>query len=250
MSKASEQRKFAKQRFNHARRLEIEYLRRLRQVVNQVDSITKGMAPGGKVFDVNGLQQMLNKYAELITPWARSVGARMLAQVAQRDETAWVRLGKDVGKALREEIQAAPTGTMLREMLNEQVKLITSLPVEAGQRVHKLVLEGMVDSTRASEIAKEIMKTGEVTMSRAKLIARTEVARVAAGLTQARAEHVGVTHYVWRTSGDSDVRESHKKMNNKVIAYAEPPTLSDGTVTHAGAIYNCRCYADPILPED
>lgn len=250
MSKASEQRKFAKQRFAHAHRLELDYLRRLRQVVNQVDSITKGMAPGGKVSDVNGLQQMLNNYAKLIEPWARSVSSRMLAQVAQRDETAWARLGKDIGKALREEIQTAPTGTMLREMLDEQVKLITSLPVEAGQRVHKLVLEGMVDSTRASEIATEIMRTGEVTMSRAKLIARTEVARAAAGLTMSRAQHVGVTHYVWRTSGDSDVRESHKKMNGKVVAYAEPPEVDPGKFYHAGMFPNCRCYMSPIIPDE
>jgi uncharacterized protein with gpF-like domain len=46
------------------------------------------------------------------------------------------------------------------------------------------------------------------------------------------------------------VRESHKAMNGKFVRWDSPPTLSDGTTTHAGQIYNCRCYPDPVLPED
>jgi uncharacterized protein with gpF-like domain len=38
-------------------------------------------------------------------------------------------------------------------------------------------------------------------------------------------------------------------MNGKFVYYDKPPTLSDGTTTHAGEIYNCRCYKDPVLPE-
>jgi SPP1 gp7 family putative phage head morphogenesis protein len=81
------------------------------------------------------------------------------------------------------------------------------------------------------------------------LIARTEVARVATELTKARAESAGITHYVWRTSEDSDVRKSHKEMDGKVVAFAIAPTLSDGSVCHAGQIFNCRCYADPIITD-
>lgn len=246
----NQERKLAKQRFAYAQRLEKEYLRALRQVVNQVDAIVKGMAPEGKVQDLQALQNMLNRYAETIRPWAKSVASRMITQVAQRDKTAWIRLGKEMGRSLREEIETAQTGTMLKDLLNEQVSLITSLPIEAGQRVHKLTLQGLSDSTRASEIAKEIYATGSVTMSRAKLIARTEVARTASGLTMSRAQHVGATHYIWRTAGDSDVRKSHKEMNGKVVAYSEEPTLSDDTKTHAGMIFNCRCYMEPIIPED
>ncbi|MFX5937705.1 phage head morphogenesis protein, partial [Acinetobacter baumannii] len=80
---------------------------------------------------------------------------------------------------------------VLQELLAEQVDLITSIPREAGQRVHELTLKGLEDSTRASEIAKEIMRSGEVAKSRAMLIARTEVSRTATSLTQARAQFVG-----------------------------------------------------------
>jgi uncharacterized protein with gpF-like domain len=37
-------------------------------------------------------------------------------------------------------------------------------------------------------------------------------------------------------------------MEGVPVRWDQPPTLSDGTVTHAGQIYNCRCWPEPILP--
>lgn len=245
----AEQRRQARERFAVAERMENEYLRSLRQLTRQIDHIVKGMAPNGVVKDSNELQQVLTQYSRTIEPWARAVAEKMIMRIARKDEFAWTHLGKSIGRSLRREIQEAPTGEMLRRFLDEQVTLITSLPIDAAQRVHKLTLEGITEGTRAKEIAAEILKTGKVTASRAKLIARTEVARTASGLTMARAQFVGATHYHWRTSGDSDVRKSHKEMNGKVIPFGQAPTLSDGTVTHAGQIFNCRCWIQPILED-
>jgi SPP1 gp7 family putative phage head morphogenesis protein len=242
--------KKARQRFALAQRLENEYLRSLRQLTKQVDGIVKGMAPGGWVKDAEALKRVLIQYSKVIEPWARSVAQRMVERVERVNSAAWTQLGRDMGQELRKELDAAPTGMYLRQFLDENVHLITSLPVDAAQRVHKLTLAGQTNAMRAEEVAQEILKTGDVTYSRAKLIARTEIARTASGLTMARALHVGCTHYIWRTSGDSDVRESHKEMDGQVIPFNDPPTLSDGTTTHAGMIFNCRCYAEPILTED
>lgn len=238
------------ERFQKSRKAEIEYAKQLRSVAKQVGVIVKGLAPEGKVLNREALIKALNQYADLITPWARAVASRMLEDLKRRDGTMWAEMGAEIGRNLKDEIEHADTGQVLQDALEAQVHLITSLPREAAQRVHKLTTEALVSSTRASEIAEEIFRTGDVTKSRANLIARTEVARTAAELTKSRATAIGITHYVWRTSGDSDVRESHKKMNGKVVEYAKPPTLSDGTVTHAGEIYNCRCYAEVIVPED
>jgi SPP1 gp7 family putative phage head morphogenesis protein len=192
---------------------------------------------------------MLGKYAEALAPWAAQAAEQMLADVNHRDEQAWRSLAVEMSHALREEIRNAPTGQLMQALMAEQVTLIQSLPLEAAKRVHELTIAGLEDSTRASEIAKEIMRSGEVAESRATLIARTEVARSASTLTQARAEHIGSEGYIWRTSGDGDVRESHKHMNGKFVRWDAPPTLSDGTTTHAGQIFNCRCYPEPVIPE-
>lgn len=133
--------------------------------------------------------------------------------------------------------------------LAEQVALIKSLPIEAAQRVHALTIEGLENGTRAAEIAKEIRRSGEVSESRANLIARTEVSRTASALTQARAQHIGSEGYIWRTSGDSDVRHSHAQMNGRFVRWDSPPTL-DGMTGHAGEYPNCRCYPEPVIPEN
>jgi SPP1 gp7 family putative phage head morphogenesis protein len=176
----------------------------------------------------------------------------MLEEVSKRDHKAWVTLSQSLSRDLRREIETAPTGAVLKQLLEEQVLLITSLPIEAGERVHKLTMEMITEGGRAKELAAEIMKSGQVSLSRAKCIARTEVARTASNLTQARATHVGSEAYIWRTSGDSDVREDHKKLNGKIIFWNEPP-ISDsrsGVRAHAGCIYQCRCYPEPIIIDE
>ena len=244
------QRREARERFAQAQRLEAEYMRALRHLTRQIDHIVKGMAPGGVVKNSIELQNVLRQYSKTIEPWARAVAEKMIRKVMRKNETSWAKLGSDIGRALRKELNAAPTGNFLKEYLETQVHLITSLPIDAAERVHNLTLESMLTGERAKQVAAEILKTGSVVESRAMLIARTEIARTAAGITMARAKQVGSTHYIWRTSTDGSVRESHKKMNGAVIPWDTEPLLIDGTRCHAGMIYNCRCWPEPILTEE
>jgi len=216
------------------------FRRRLTAVAKQIGQLVEGFAPDGRIADSTPLVTALNRYGEALKPWARNVSAQMIAEVDQRDQVAWVRASRALGRVMKRELNEAPTGLAQRRMLAEQVTLITSLPLDAAQRVHELTLQGLTQSTRASEIAKAILATGHVSESRARLIARTEVARTASTITQARAEYVGSTHYIWRTVGDSDVREIHRELNGRVIAWNDPPVAGEaGERAHAGAIYNC-----------
>lgn len=173
----------------------------------------------------------------------------MLSEVNRRDEAAWMQNAADLSRELRLEIRTAPTGATMQALMAEQVSLIKSIPLDAAQRVHELTIEGIEDSTRASEISKAIQASGDVAKSRADLIARTEVSRAASTLTEARALHVGSPGYFWRTAEDGDVRESHQRMKDKFVAWSDPPTL-DGMKGHAGQFPNCRCYPEPVIPED
>lgn len=235
-----------------ARRAETQFAAKLKGVAREVGRLIGSFDVVSNPETVPTLRTMLAKYAEALQPWATSVVSRMLAEVNQRDERMWATQAQEMGIALRKELHNAPTGQVMRQLMSEQVQLITSLPTEAAQRVHDLVIKGMEDSARADEVTREILRSGEVTESRAKLIARTEVARSASALTQARAQHIGSTQYIWRTSGDSDVRPGHRAMNGKVCEWANPPAVDEnGRVMHhhPGAIWNCRCYPEPIIPE-
>lgn len=240
----------AKSLFVRARKAEVQYSRQLRKVARHVGDLVTGLFDATDPASIGIVERALRRYASTIEAWASSVGGRMVAEVAARDRKAWMAVSREMGTAIHREIEQAPTGALLRQRLAEQVSLITSLPTEAAERVHALTIEGLSNGARASEIAAEIMRTGEVTKSRADLIARTEVSRTSTELTRARAESIGSTHFIWRTAGDSDVRPSHRALNGKAFAWNDPPECDPGHHALPGAIWNCRCYAEPVLKDD
>lgn len=229
-------------------RAERVYSRQLRNLARHIGHVVSGFdyEDGSAVPTVTA---MLRQYAQALTPWARVTAEKMIREVNQRDLEGWRRHSLQISEALRREILNAPTGETLRALLESQVTLITSLPIEAANRVHELTLKGLETSSRAAEVAREIMRTGEVTESRALLIARTETSRTASALVQARATHVGSEQYVWRSSGDGDVRADHKKLNGRAFRWDSPPVADErtGARAHPGMIYNCRCFPEPIL---
>lgn len=203
------------------------------------------------------LTEALRRYTAGTLPWARAAAWRMIHEVNRRNLTAWQKYTAEMSDELRQEIFSAPTGEAMLRLLADQVGLITSLPLDAAQRVHEQTLEALTLGSRYPERVGEIEQAladahPEATQSwltnRATLIARTETARTASVLVQARAEYVGAESYIWKTSGDWKVRESHRKLNNHEFRWDDPP-LSDPPDYHAhpGQIWNCRCVALPII---
>lgn len=203
--------------------------------------------PGSPESDV-AVSHALEQYAESITGWAEATAKSLLHQVGKADRAAWDDRVQEMAGWLRRELATTETGPLMRELMAEQVTLIKSIPLDAAQRVHEWTAKGQEDGTRAAEVAKEIRRTQQVSEARAMLIARTETARTASKLTEARARGIGSEGYIWRTADDEDVRHSHDEMEGKYVRWDKPPTLSDGTTTHAGQIYYCRCYPEPVLP--
>jgi SPP1 gp7 family putative phage head morphogenesis protein len=195
------------------------------------------------------MRRALNGYATTLEPWAKAVASRFVWDVSRRNEDAWVALSKTMGSELRKEIYEAPIGQVMQKLMYDQVGLIKSLPTEAALRVQQLAVGSLEFSSRGEDIIKMIMQTGHVTRNRAIMIARTETSRASSVLTEARALHVGSEGYTWETAGDENVRESHKKMQGRLIMWNAPPEVEPGKFYHAGCIYNCRCFADPIIPD-
>lgn len=238
-SKVRRDTKRDRERFARARMAEREYGIQLRAIARHVGHIIEGFPPDDP-HAVYQVTSVLENYANILRPWARRAAKRMLDDVARRDEAAWNAHAREMSRHLREELASAPIEKVLQALENEQVVLITSLPTKAAQRVHELTVKSLYDSSRAGEIAKEIMRSGEVTISRATLIARTEVGRAASALTEARASHIGSTHYYWRSAGDRLVRPLHKKLDGRIFRWDEPPISGEGGQrSHPGAIFNC-----------
>jgi SPP1 gp7 family putative phage head morphogenesis protein len=231
-----------------AHRAEIQYGIKLRKVARYIGDIVKEFA-SEREESLRNMQKALRAYSETLTPWAEVVARRMLWDVSRRNEQAWVELSKTMGRGIREEIASAPTGEALRLLMAEQVTLIKSLPLEAAQRVHELAINSIEYSSRGENIVKMIMASGEVSKSRATLIARTETSRATSVFTQVRATHIGSEGYIWRTSKDALVRPSHQKMEGRFVYWNQPPEVDPGKRYHAGCFPNCRCIAEPQIPD-
>jgi SPP1 gp7 family putative phage head morphogenesis protein len=175
----------------------------------------------------------------------------MVAEVSRRDEVAWRRLGDDIGQRLRAEIAGAPTGELMRRLQADQIELITSIPIDAGRRVQKLTRELVAGGRRYDEAVPMILASGDVAVSRATLIARTETATAASALTQARATHIGSEGYIWRTARDRDVRPCHRHLEGTFHRWDDPPIAEkNGTRHHPGRFPNDRCWAEPVIPQN
>lgn len=225
--------------FRASRRAELDYARRLRRIADHVAELVRSTD------DHAELAVLLQRYADAIEPWARSVARRMVADVDKRNEQTWAELTREMSRSLRAELTSAPTGHAYSTLIEQQVGLIKSLPLEAAQRVQELAMESLLTGARPEEIAARI---SGVTAARANTIARTEVGRASTMLVQVRAQQVGSTEYVWRTARDSNVRLSHRKMEGVTVRWDNPPTI-DNLTGHAGALPNCRCFPQVLFPE-
>lgn len=235
--------------FFRVRKAELSYGAQLRRLARHVAQLLNA----GYVADIPGVDRLVNtleKYAEVVEPWAENAAERMLREVAFRDTQAWEAHTRTMGRALMQEIREAPTGAILQDLQAQQVRLITSLPLEAAQQVHDKTLAGLSQGMRFESIVDEIRALGSITVNRATLIARTEVGRSASNLTQGRAQFIGSEGYIWRTSEDRDVRPTHKRMDGKYVRWDSPPkTDANLAPYHAGCGPNCRCFAEPVIPD-
>ncbi|NRQ51976.1 phage minor head protein [Brevibacillus sp. HD1.4A] len=162
--------------------------------------------------------------------------------------------GRAIYEALLKEMKG-PIGTAVQFQVRRNAEIIRSIPTTIANRVNEHVLREVLKGTRADEIAKQIKSYfPEASKAKAGLIARTEVSKTSTALTQSRSEAVGANWYVWRTSEDSRVRESHKIMDGVLIKWNDPPSPErlDGQSRtfgnyNAGEIFNCRCYPEPVI---
>ena len=257
-----------------ARRAESRFGVQLRHISRQINAIIRGIFNPIDPYDP-GWQPLIDalaSYQQLIQPWAEQTVRRMLADVSRRDIAGWHALSKEINVALGATVAQADISNAIRQMYDFQINKILELPANASQRIKdsraisaNIVAElrspgqaGQVAGRRWSEMVSHIHNTGLVIQSTANTVARTETARAASIIQAVRAEHIGSPGFVWRSVGDKDVRPLHKKLNGHSYSWdfnstdpslPPPPLLDDNKPGLPGTIYNCRCWAEPIIPD-
>jgi len=183
-------------------------------------------------FDTERLTELARQYAIRTSEFQREQLRRQIKNA----------MGVDV-------VQAEPwLEPKIVDFARENVALIKSVPTQYFAELEKSVAQGMRSGVRWEEIASDMEDRYGVAENRAKLIARDQVGKMAAEVNQARQEDLGVKRFIWRTSNDNRVRDSHVELEGKTFDWDDPPIV-DGEPATPGSPVQCRCEAQPVLDE-
>lgn len=242
------------------RRVESQFLKSLLTICSMFDKIAKSVKG-----DVARYNQFMSEFqdSQEYSDFVMSIVERMVTGLNTGNYTTWRKAAKEATKgnmlyrALLEEMQTG-IGSAINIQIMENANLIRTLPTDTAQKVVQNITEEAYKGKRASEIAKIIQsETSKHSRASSKLIARTEVSKATTALTKARSEDLGLKWYVWRTALDGDrVRKSHRNMEDVLVSWDNPPSpealVGEPSVGnyHAGNIWNCRCYPEPLISVD
>jgi SPP1 gp7 family putative phage head morphogenesis protein len=151
----------------------------------------------------------------------------------------------------------------LRSWASENARLIQSIPEQMLTQVEGIAQRALRTGADPRETARQIRERFGVTEVRARLIARDQVAKLNSNITEGRNLALGLTTYVWSTSGDERVRESHAAMNGKLCKWDDETVYSDddgqtwqprsaigGVEEHPGRDFQCRCVSAAVIPPE
>jgi SPP1 gp7 family putative phage head morphogenesis protein len=142
-------------------------------------------------------------------------------------------------------------GPKLSQWAEENARLIKNIPEKTIMQIRDQTIEALTKGTNVEDTVAAMQdildERLDVSDSRAELIARDQVSKLNGDLTKSRQEDAGVNSYIWRTVGDERVRDSHAAVDGETFSWDAPPTETDGN--HPGEDYQCRCWAEPILPD-
>lgn len=250
-------------KYNAWRRIksvESEYLNSLFRIVRIFSKIAKSAGSDqGKYTQAMKNFQNSKQYEKFVY----SAVKRMVTPLEVGNMKTWRQAAKKATKGrylyslLIEELKQGKD-LVIRDQIVENVNLIKTLPTDVAQKVVKDIAEETLKGLRAESVEKIIReKTDQHARASARLIARTETAKTQSALTKARCEELGLKWYVWRTSLDGNrVRKSHQIMEGVLVSWSDPPSpealageKSVGNY-HAGNIWNCRCYSEPLIEID
>lgn len=237
--------------------VEKEYLNTLLKLVKIFKKIANSSGSNQQKYiaSMNNFQNSM-QYEKFIN----SAVKRMVLPLDVGNQRTWreaakkATKGKFLYRLLMDELKQG-TGQIIQKQVMENVLLIKTLPNDVAQKVVSDISENALKGARAESTEKIIRdKTDQHARASARLIARTETAKTMSALTKARCEQLGLRWYIWRTALDGTrVRLSHRIMEGVLVNWNNPPAPEElvGEKSaghyHAGNIWNCRCYSEPVL---
>lgn len=131
-------------------------------------------------------------------------------------------------------------GNLLDAFVQEHTKLIKSIRREQLDRISSAITRGVRNGLLPKDITQEISTATNIGKRRAKVIARNAPLQYSGALTRQHQGNAGIKSYIWQTSRDERVRDSHRKRDGEIYNWNNGGPYPRSEV-------NCRCDAIPII---
>ncbi len=155
-----------------------------------------------------------------------------------------MQLGRQVKAALGVDIFTgdARIAPLMEAFVDANVGLITKTTDDVAGRIESNVLRAVQDGKPWDVFRGELMEDFGYGRARAELIARDQIGKFYGQANAARQREMGVTQFIWRTSGDERVRDEHDEIDGDTFSYDEGGHPTEGL---PGEAIQCRCSAEP-----
>lgn len=159
---------------------------------------------------------------------------------------------------------------LARNWVAENVSLIKSIGQKHLTEVEHMIYRMVRGGESIKTIRAELEARFDITKNRARLIARDQVNKYNANLTEERQVRAGITKYIWHNVGGIRVRgmpgglyakavPSHAVMEDVICRWDDPTVYWNGKrwvqrtalmeKQHPGEAIQCRCWAEGILDD-
>lgn len=167
---------------------------------------------------------------------------------------------KSINVSIKE--QAEWWDDMVDYWSNNNYQLIRSNASNFINKINVIVEQAITSGTTVRDLQEQIQKATEgLSDSKCRLLARDQIGKLQGQISQAQMTEIGLEMYIWSTSGDERVRDSHQEMEGLLCRWDDATVYSeDGGKTwidrpsgaiemHPGQDIQCRCVALAFFPE-
>ena len=146
------------------------------------------------------------------------------------------------------ELEKKSWGILSEEFPKHMGLYLSGLPGINPKRFCAKVMENALVGYRADRLASIIEAEFDIPAAKAEALAGISTSVYMTLFRRLKYMEAGVTHFIWRTSGDQRVCATCAKLDGKIFAYSNPPVVRCcGRDVWTDEYCGCRCIEEPVL---
>ena len=196
---------------------------------------------------------LTKKYNSLFAANAKPI-AEQVAGMADKSSSTQLHASLEQlsgGLSLSTRSLTGDLSDVLNATITENVSLIKSISSQYQMEVQGAVMRSITTGNGLQDLVPALQKRKEITLSRARMIAKDQTRKAFNNLSRGRMEKVGLKKFEWRhTGGSNDPRPLHKDvLNGKIFSFDDLPIIDYNTKERGipGQAINCRCRMIPVI---